>query len=188
MALSSVLGTVALVFYSFPYLGIIFLPMSILYYIVSGYYRRSSVETKRLDSLMRSVLYGSFSGQCFFTKLFWSELMIGCRDFDWFSNHTRLSRAGSLCTWRGGGSRLGESCLLYDNFYSTMARCASGPVWKHPHFWNCAICCWIPSYSQPGYSWCGPIIYPQQCVPSSHGGASTQLKVFSSPFSNSDFL
>ena len=37
-------------FYTFPYLGIIFLPMAIIYYIISIYYRRSSVETKRLDS------------------------------------------------------------------------------------------------------------------------------------------
>ncbi|CAA7270432.1 unnamed protein product [Cyclocybe aegerita] len=58
---SSVLGTVALVFYTFPYLGIIFAPMSVLYYLVATYYRRSSVETKRLDSLMRSILYGSLS-------------------------------------------------------------------------------------------------------------------------------
>jgi membrane protein implicated in regulation of membrane protease activity len=59
---SSVLGTIALVFYTFPYLGIIFAPMSVLYYMLSIYYRRSSVETKRLDSLMRSALYGSYSG------------------------------------------------------------------------------------------------------------------------------
>ncbi|RDB26371.1 Oligomycin resistance ATP-dependent permease YOR1 [Hypsizygus marmoreus] len=58
---SSVLGTVALVFYTFPYLGIIFAPMAVLYYLISVYYRRSSVETKRLDSLMRSTLYGSYS-------------------------------------------------------------------------------------------------------------------------------
>ncbi|KAF4621625.1 hypothetical protein D9613_012586 [Agrocybe pediades] len=58
---SSVIGTVVLVFYTFPYLGIIFAPLSVLYYIVARYYRASSVETKRLDSLMRSVLYGSFS-------------------------------------------------------------------------------------------------------------------------------
>ncbi|KAG5645383.1 hypothetical protein DXG03_006336 [Asterophora parasitica] len=58
---SSVLGTVALVFYTFPYLGIIFVPMTILYYLISVYYRRTSVETKRLDSLMRSTLYGSYS-------------------------------------------------------------------------------------------------------------------------------
>ncbi|KAG6873113.1 hypothetical protein C0995_002776 [Termitomyces sp. Mi166 len=58
---SSVLGTVVLVFYTFPYLGIIFAPMIVLYWMVSVYYRRTSVETKRLDSLIRSTLYGSFS-------------------------------------------------------------------------------------------------------------------------------
>ncbi|KAF9019789.1 multidrug resistance-associated ABC transporter [Hymenopellis radicata] len=58
---TSVLGTIGLVFYTFPYLGIIFAPMSILYYIVQLYYRRTSVETKRLDSLMRSALYSSYS-------------------------------------------------------------------------------------------------------------------------------
>ncbi|KAF8915697.1 multidrug resistance-associated ABC transporter [Mucidula mucida] len=58
---TSVLGTIGLVFYTFPYLGIIFAPMSILYYIVQLYYRRTSVETKRLDSLMRSSLYSSYS-------------------------------------------------------------------------------------------------------------------------------
>ena len=60
---SSVIGTVGLVFYTFPYLGIIFLPMSIAYWLVAAYYRRTSVETKRLDSLLRSILYGSFSGE-----------------------------------------------------------------------------------------------------------------------------
>ncbi|KZT29756.1 multidrug resistance-associated ABC transporter [Neolentinus lepideus HHB14362 ss-1] len=57
----NVLGTVALVFYTFPYLGIIFLPLGMIYYLVSIYYRRSSVEIKRLDSLMRSALYASFN-------------------------------------------------------------------------------------------------------------------------------
>ncbi|KAF9473172.1 P-loop containing nucleoside triphosphate hydrolase protein [Pholiota conissans] len=57
----SVIGTVGLVFYTFPYLGIIFLPLAVLYYGASIYYRRSSVETKRLDSLMRSILYGSYT-------------------------------------------------------------------------------------------------------------------------------
>ncbi|KAK1229440.1 hypothetical protein PQX77_007488 [Marasmius sp. AFHP31] len=61
LTFSSVLGTVALVFYVFPYLGIIFVPMVIIYYIASVYYRHSSVETKRLDSLMRSVLYSSYN-------------------------------------------------------------------------------------------------------------------------------
>jgi len=63
MIFSSVLGTVALVFYTFPLLGIIFAPMVVLYYLVSMYYRRTSIETKRIDSLMRSILYASFSGE-----------------------------------------------------------------------------------------------------------------------------
>lgn len=60
---SSVLGTVALVFYTFPLLGIIFAPLMVLYYFTSNYYRRTSVETKRLDSLMRSALYSSYTGK-----------------------------------------------------------------------------------------------------------------------------
>jgi len=58
---SNVIGTVALVFYTFPLLGILFAPLSVMYYGVSLFYRRSSVETKRLDSLMRSALYASYS-------------------------------------------------------------------------------------------------------------------------------
>ncbi|KAJ4474310.1 multidrug resistance-associated ABC transporter [Lentinula aciculospora] len=58
---SSVIGTVGLVFYTFPLLGIIFAPMGILYWFMSSYYRRSSVEVKRLDSLARSNFYSSFS-------------------------------------------------------------------------------------------------------------------------------
>ncbi|KAG5729874.1 Multidrug resistance-associated protein 1 [Termitomyces sp. T112] len=58
---ASVLGTIALVFYTFPLLGIIFAPLIVLYYICSVFYRRTSVETKRLDSILRSVLYGSYS-------------------------------------------------------------------------------------------------------------------------------
>ncbi|TEB30865.1 multidrug resistance-associated ABC transporter [Coprinellus micaceus] len=59
--LFSVLGTVVLVFYTFPYLGIIFVPLILLYQLVSVYYRRTSVETKRWDSLLRSILYASYS-------------------------------------------------------------------------------------------------------------------------------
>ncbi len=50
-------------FYTFPYLGIIFAPMIVLYYLAAVYYRRSSVEMKRLDSNLRSVLYASFTGE-----------------------------------------------------------------------------------------------------------------------------
>ncbi|KAF5354262.1 hypothetical protein D9756_007067 [Leucocoprinus leucothites] len=58
---ANILGTVALVFYTFPYLGIIFAPMAVLYYMVAAFYRKTSVETKRLDSLMRSTLYASYT-------------------------------------------------------------------------------------------------------------------------------
>lgn len=58
---SSVIGTVALVFYTFPYLGIIFIPLLIFYYVAALFYRRTSVETKRLDSIMRSALYAAYS-------------------------------------------------------------------------------------------------------------------------------
>lgn len=61
-AVMSVFGTVALVFYTFPYLGILFAPLGVLYWIAANYYRRTSVETKRLDSLMRSALYASYTG------------------------------------------------------------------------------------------------------------------------------
>ncbi|KAF7343004.1 Oligomycin resistance ATP-dependent permease YOR1 [Mycena venus] len=74
----SVLGTVTLVFYGtsksafspcsvlirisvFPYLGILFVPLTVLYLLASIYYRRTSVETKRMDSLLRSALYASYS-------------------------------------------------------------------------------------------------------------------------------
>ncbi|KAK0242171.1 multidrug resistance-associated ABC transporter, partial [Armillaria nabsnona] len=58
---SSVVGTFALIFYIFPLLGIILFPTVALYYFLSLYYRRTSVETKRLSSLMRSAFYSSYS-------------------------------------------------------------------------------------------------------------------------------
>ncbi|KAJ7890947.1 multidrug resistance-associated ABC transporter [Mycena olivaceomarginata] len=61
LSFCSVLGTVALVFYVFPYLGILFVPLTALYLLASIYYRRTSVETKRMDSLLRSALYASYS-------------------------------------------------------------------------------------------------------------------------------
>ena len=57
------LGVAASMTQNVPYLGIIFVPLIILYYIAAIYYRRSSVEMKRLDSLLRSILYGSYSGE-----------------------------------------------------------------------------------------------------------------------------
>ncbi|GJJ12903.1 hypothetical protein Clacol_007149 [Clathrus columnatus] len=58
---ASVLGTIALVFYIFPLLGIIFAPLSILYWGFLSFYRRTSIEVKRLDSTLRSALYASYS-------------------------------------------------------------------------------------------------------------------------------
>ena len=58
----SIVGTIALIFYVFPLLGTVFVPMGVLYYLVSSYYRRTSIETKRLESISRSALYSSFSG------------------------------------------------------------------------------------------------------------------------------
>ncbi|KAG2004754.1 ATP-binding cassette transporter [Coprinopsis cinerea AmutBmut pab1-1] len=59
--LFSVFGTIALVFYTFPYLGIAFVPLAIFYQLVSVYYRTSAVEIKRWDSVLRSLLYSSYS-------------------------------------------------------------------------------------------------------------------------------
>ncbi|KAJ2912814.1 hypothetical protein MD484_g7600, partial [Candolleomyces efflorescens] len=59
--IASVFGVVALIFYTFPWLGIIFVPLTIIYYFVSVYYRASSVETQRLDAILRSSLYASVS-------------------------------------------------------------------------------------------------------------------------------
>ncbi|KAJ2926057.1 hypothetical protein H1R20_g11027, partial [Candolleomyces eurysporus] len=58
---TSVFGVIALIFYTFPWLGIIFVPLTIIYYLISVYYRASSVETKRLDAILRSSLYASIS-------------------------------------------------------------------------------------------------------------------------------
>lgn len=57
----SIFGTIGLIFYSFPYLGIMLPPLVICYWTAAMYYRRTSVESKRLDSLMRSGLYASYN-------------------------------------------------------------------------------------------------------------------------------
>ncbi|KAI0777639.1 multidrug resistance-associated ABC transporter [Trametes elegans] len=79
---SSVIGTAALVFYTFPYLGIIFVPLLILYYMAAVYYRRTSVEAKRLDSLLRSSLYSAYSGAfTLFSALCATEGSLRCDRF-----------------------------------------------------------------------------------------------------------
>ncbi|QRV93840.1 ABC transporter transmembrane region [Ceratobasidium sp. AG-Ba] len=57
----NILGTVALVFYTYVWLGIMFPPLFIMYWYFSMYYRRTSIEVKRLDSILRSLLYAAFS-------------------------------------------------------------------------------------------------------------------------------
>jgi hypothetical protein len=69
MTVAGVFGMVALVFYAFPYLGIIFAPLLVLYYLVAVYYRRSSIEVKRLDAVLRSALYASFNGKIFSSSI-----------------------------------------------------------------------------------------------------------------------
>lgn len=61
LTFSNVGGSIFLVFYVFPYLGTIFVPMTILYTGFFLFYRRTSIETKRLDSILRSKLYASYS-------------------------------------------------------------------------------------------------------------------------------
>jgi len=58
---AAIFGTIGLVFYSYAFLGIMFPPLAIIYYIFSSFYRRTSIEVKRLDSILRSLLYAAFS-------------------------------------------------------------------------------------------------------------------------------
>ncbi len=50
--------------------------MIILYYFASLYYRRSSVEIKRVDSLLRSNLFASYSGKLPLTSSSISENVV----------------------------------------------------------------------------------------------------------------
>lgn len=50
----NVLGVVALIFYSFPWLGIMLVPLFLLYWVFAAFYRSSSREVKRLDSNVRT--------------------------------------------------------------------------------------------------------------------------------------
>ncbi|OXG54431.1 cadmium ion transporter [Cryptococcus neoformans Th84] len=59
----SAIGTFGLILYSYPWLGLAFIPLTIFYYIAGSYYRRTSRETKRIDSIMRSRIYSSFGEQ-----------------------------------------------------------------------------------------------------------------------------
>ncbi|KAL8287285.1 hypothetical protein RQP46_003737 [Phenoliferia psychrophenolica] len=56
----SVLAAIGLVFYTYPLLGIVFVPLFSLYLLFSWTYRASSREIKRIDSIQRSYIYSSF--------------------------------------------------------------------------------------------------------------------------------
>ncbi|KDQ09674.1 hypothetical protein BOTBODRAFT_137615 [Botryobasidium botryosum FD-172 SS1] len=58
---SSVFGTIGLVIWSYNWLGLMFPPLIILFFIVIAFYRRTSCEAQRLDSLLRSLLYASYT-------------------------------------------------------------------------------------------------------------------------------
>lgn len=59
----SVIGTVALVFYTYAYLGIIFVPMLLIYLGLASFFRHTSRELKRIDSTARSFIYSHFAEQ-----------------------------------------------------------------------------------------------------------------------------
>jgi ATP-binding cassette subfamily C (CFTR/MRP) protein 1 len=59
----SIFGTMGLVFYSYAYLGIMFIPMFALYYIIGAFYSRTARETRRIDSNLRSHVFSTFGEQ-----------------------------------------------------------------------------------------------------------------------------
>lgn len=59
----SVLGTMGLVFYTYPYLGIIFPPMLCAYWAFGLFYVRSSRQLRRIDVITRSYVFSIFGEQ-----------------------------------------------------------------------------------------------------------------------------
>jgi ATP-binding cassette subfamily C (CFTR/MRP) protein 1 len=68
-------GALALVLYTFPYLGLFFIPLILFYvsapmeirlikqYLCASYYRHTSREVKRVESLLRSHVYSFLAEQ-----------------------------------------------------------------------------------------------------------------------------
>ncbi|WWC65416.1 uncharacterized protein I303_108034 [Kwoniella dejecticola CBS 10117] len=56
-------GTFGLILYTYPYLGIAFVPLVLFYWLAGSYYRQTSREIKRIDSITRSQIYSSFGEQ-----------------------------------------------------------------------------------------------------------------------------
>ncbi|OCF58423.1 cadmium ion transporter [Kwoniella mangroviensis CBS 10435] len=61
--LRSAVGTFGLILYTYPWLGIAFIPLCLFYWLCGGYYRQTSREVKRIDSITRSQIYSSFGEQ-----------------------------------------------------------------------------------------------------------------------------
>lgn len=61
--LSGVFGTFALIMYSYPILSAFLLPMLLLYYILTRFYRSTSRQIKRIDSTTRSFVISRFREQ-----------------------------------------------------------------------------------------------------------------------------
>jgi len=59
--MSSIFGTIALVIWSYHWLGLIFPPLIIVFSFIVAFYRRTSCEVQRLDALLRSLLYASYT-------------------------------------------------------------------------------------------------------------------------------
>lgn len=59
----SIVGTVGLVFYSYTYLGILFIPMFGVYFMLGLVYARTARQLRRINSTMRSYVYSTFGEQ-----------------------------------------------------------------------------------------------------------------------------
>jgi ATP-binding cassette subfamily C (CFTR/MRP) protein 1 len=59
----SIVGTISLVCYSYPYLAILLLPMFTLYYVFGKLYARTARQLRRINSTMRSYVYSTFGEQ-----------------------------------------------------------------------------------------------------------------------------
>lgn len=61
--LAAVFGTIFLVFYVFPLLGILFIPLTVIYIVVGKFISKTSREITRLDAVQKSFIYSAFGKQ-----------------------------------------------------------------------------------------------------------------------------
>eukprot|EP00833_Pecoramyces_ruminatium_P011299 jgi/Orpsp1_1/1185331/evm.model.c7180000093290.1 len=60
-SLATTITTLCLMLYAAPIFGVALIPLLIIYYFVQQFYRSTSRELKRIDSITRSPLYANFS-------------------------------------------------------------------------------------------------------------------------------